>query len=138
LGDEITAVENYLACEKIRLEERLRIEVNVSPTLRVERVPPMIVQTLVENGVKHGVSQLPEGGLLRISASADPNRLLIEVSNTGRWVAPNGNGTHTGIANTRARLSLLYGERHSSLDISDKDGFVVAQLSIPRRQGHAE
>jgi sensor histidine kinase YesM len=138
LGDEITAVENYLACEKNRLEERLRIEVNVSPTLRVERVPPMIVQTLVENGVKHGVSQLPDGGLLRISASADPNQLLIEVANTGRWVAPNGKGPHTGIAHTRARLSLLYGERHSSLEISDKDGFVVAQLSIPRRKAHAE
>jgi LytS/YehU family sensor histidine kinase len=138
LGDEITAVENYLACEKIRLEERLRIEVNVSSALRVERVPPMIVQTLVENGVKHGVSQLREGGLVRISASANPNQLLIEVANTGRWIAPNGKGTHTGIAHTRARLSLLYGEGHSSLDISDKDGLVVAQLSIPRRKGHAE
>jgi sensor histidine kinase YesM len=138
LGDEITAVENYLACEKVRLEERLQIEVNVSPALRVERVPPMIVQTLVENGVKHGVSQLPEGGLVRISALADSNQLLIEVANTGRWIAPNGKGTHTGIAHTRARLSLLYGEGYSSLDISDKDGFVVAQLSIPRRKGHAE
>jgi sensor histidine kinase YesM len=135
LGEEITAVENYLACEQMRLDERLRIEVDVAPALRVERIPPMIIQTLVENGVKHGVSQLPEGGLVRVSASANPDQLLIEVANTGRWVVPNGNGTHTGIAHTRARLSLLYGERCSSLNVTDRDGFVVAQLSIPRRKG---
>src|SRR5215510_13618625 len=132
LREEIQAVENYLACEKIRFEERLHIDWSLAPEAMDVMLPPMIVQTLVENGVKHGISQLSKGGLIRIGTVMQTSRLHLEVHSSGPWLPANGSGTHTGIANARAHLNGLYGSA-ATLEFQKDDDRVVARLSIPSR-----
>jgi sensor histidine kinase YesM len=135
LGEELEAVENYLECEKMRFEERLTVEWDVSPEARDILLPPMIIQTLVENGVKHGIAQLPQGGTIRISADVRAGELCVEVISSGAWVEANANGTRTGIANATARLELLYGSSSRLTFDKNQTGSVAARLSIPCNQG---
>jgi two-component system sensor histidine kinase AlgZ len=131
LKDEIQAVSEYLALESARFEERLRVEMAVSQEAARWNVPAMVLQTLVENAVKHGISDLPNGGLLTIRAATRKEELILEVENTGRLKDLSPNRTHTGLANARERLRLLCGEK-ASLELSDTGmGLVAATVVIP-------
>jgi LytS/YehU family sensor histidine kinase len=131
LKDEIEAVSEYLTLESARLEERLHIEMAVSEEAAQRNIPAMVLQTLVENAVKHGIADLPDGGVLTIRAATKNHALILEVENTGRLKALNPNGTHTGLANARERLRLLCGEK-ASLELSDAGmGLVAATVVIP-------
>src|SRR5262245_7834990 len=83
LDDEIRAVEDYLAIERVRFEERLTVDVDVEPAARQQRVPRMLVLTLVENAMKHGISRLTQGGVVRIGAVVAGDRLQVVVANSG-------------------------------------------------------
>jgi hypothetical protein len=123
---ELESVDDYLALERLRLDSRLRIERDVSPDAARRRVPAMIVQTLVENAIKHGIARLPEGGTLKIAARTTP-ALAIEIENP-RAASEAGSGI--GLANATERLRLLCGDAASlSLELSEERA--TARLVIP-------
>jgi sensor histidine kinase YesM len=136
LGAELDLVEAYLGVQQIRMGERLAFEFDVSESLRPLPVPPMMLLTLAENAIKHGLSPLPEGGSIRVAAAMDGERLILEVADTGRgFESSSDTGTGTGLANVRARLAALYGgDATLSLRPNYPHGVVVRFAVPPRRQ----
>ena len=135
LAEELKLVKDYLALEKIRYEERLNTEINIGNDLLLCLVPPLMLQTLVENSIKHGISTLPEGGKLIISGNKEKDHYELTVINSGVY-APGSKkgGTSVGLQNTRKRLKLLYGNKSSfhigNITINDKS-FVETRLVLP-------
>jgi two-component system, LytTR family, sensor kinase len=131
LEDEIKTVIDYLSLEQVRFEERLNFNVYISPDAKSVEIPPMMVQTLVENGIKHGVSKIPEGGKISLEASISNGKLIISIRNSGSVKeADILNSKGYGISNTRQRLNLLYGESGSFI-IKNDNGFVLTEIIIP-------
>jgi sensor histidine kinase YesM len=126
---ELEAVEHYLALERIRFEERLRTKLEVEPAARRAQIPPMMLQTLVENAIKHGLSQLPAGGEVHIGAAARDALLEISVFNHGRLLPATGS-TCLGLDNIRDRLRLLHGDA-ARFTLSEEDGGVIARVRLP-------
>jgi LytS/YehU family sensor histidine kinase len=108
LGRDVALVEAYLGIQKLRMGRRLAFSIDLPAELHGTPLPPMMLLTLVENAIKHGVSPLPEGGFVRVSANAEHGQLLVRVADSGRGFVQTF-GTGTGLANTRARLAALYG-----------------------------
>jgi len=132
LAEELEHADNYLALEKLRLEERLQIRCSVTPAARPCLVPTLAVQTLVENAVKFGVAARVAGGEIGLHAEVTGGFLRVVVSNPGR-LAPPGSSTGLGLRNVRARLELIFGP-HASLTLSQTEpNLVCAELRVPRR-----
>jgi len=131
LSSELEAVSDYLALESVRLEERLRVCMEIQPEAATFPVPAMLLQTLVENAVKYGIAPRPDGGELRVSARLNGEGLALEVDNPGRLADPQPGGSGLGLANARERLRLLYGSR-ASLRLENTDGRVSATVLVPR------
>lgn len=131
LAREMEVVSDYLALEAVRLEDRLRVQVAIDPDAGKVRIPPMLLQMLVENALKHGIARLPAGGDLVIRATVEKDSLAIEVVNTGKLAESQPQNTQVGIQNTRDRLRILYGER-ASFVLQNRDGEVAATVLIPR------
>lgn len=129
LQKELEAVEAYLAIEKIRFEERLRTSITIEPGLEQVMIPPMSLQTLVENAVKYGVEMSTTGSDILITARRDGGNALIEIANAGA-IRSFGNSTKVGLTNTRKRLALSIGEE-ASLQLSETSGWVRAILQFP-------
>ncbi|UTF58797.1 sensor histidine kinase [Gilvimarinus sp. DA14] len=108
LHEELDSVRAYLALEKVRFEERLEYEIEVDDALLEQPVLPMSLQTLVENALKHGISQCPRGGWVKVRVAEERNQVLLTVQNSGQFDASAPQGT--GLSNTRARLQLVFGE----------------------------
>jgi two-component sensor histidine kinase len=107
LQRELNIVEDYLALEHMRFEERLKVEMDIDPDTLNHQVPPMMLQTLVENSIKHGISKLVHGGVVRIVADFKDDHLELLVQNTGQ-LNVNQNGDGFGIKSTQDRLNLMY------------------------------
>jgi LytS/YehU family sensor histidine kinase len=132
LERELEIVEDYLALESLRFGERLRIERSIESGALGVRIPVMLLQTVVENAIKHGIAELPDGGVLRISAAARADDLHIEVRNPRPAIAL-GPGNHEGIGlhNAAERLRLLFGARASfELDLSRPE-LAAARIRVP-------
>jgi hypothetical protein len=110
LGRELDVVRPYLEILKMRMQERLQFELAVPEGLQSADFPPMMLQSLVENAVKHGLEPKPEGGSLRVEAQVAHGKLAVSVADTGVGLgrAPTA-GTGTGLRGIRERLALLYG-----------------------------
>jgi two-component system LytT family sensor kinase len=107
LEKELDIVKDYLALEQMRFEERLKIEFDIDEDTLHQQVPPMMLQTLVENAIKHGISKQVLGGVVRIVAVFKDNVMQLQVQNTGQLLSvPNGEGF--GIKSTQDRLNLMY------------------------------
>lgn len=130
LGEELDIVRAYLDLEHMRYEERLQVFFEVDLTLVREPVPPMMLQTLVENAVKHGVANRPEGGEVHIAARRTDNGLVLSITNTGRYAPGVVQGTGIGLSNTRERLQRIYGDR-ARLNILEQRGMVVTEVELP-------
>ena len=130
LTQELELVDAYLAIYRTRMGTRLRYEIMLPEELAQARVPSMTLLTLVENALKHGLSPTVEGGLIRVSASLDQDRLLLKVADSGRgFEARQGRGT--GLANIRQRLLMMYGpDAALTLRPTEPSG-MVASISIP-------
>jgi LytS/YehU family sensor histidine kinase len=116
----------------MRMGERLRFDIEADAALFATPLPPMVLPTLVENAIKHGLSPLPEGGRIDISARRDAGGqgLVLEVRDTGQGFAASG-GSGVGLANTRARLTAMYGrEACLELEAAAPRG-VVARVRVP-------
>ena len=114
MGREVSLVKAYLELLKMRIEDRLEFQIDVPESLNGAVFPPMVLQTVVENAIKHGIEPKPEGGKITIHAQARDGNLWIDVIDTGVGL-PEGdvfgkstNGTGLGLDNIRTRLALLY------------------------------
>ena len=131
LERELEMVDDYLALESMRLAERLRVERDIAPAARTARIPAMLLQTLVENAIKHGIAPLKEGGTLRITAKVEGKELVLQVFNPRPADAQNMTDTGVGLRNSTERLRLLFGTRASlKLDLS-QGGQATAEIRLP-------
>jgi LytS/YehU family sensor histidine kinase len=118
LEQELTTVEDYLALESLRLGERLRVQWDMPAAARGVRIPVMLLQTLVENAIKHGIAELPSGGLLKVAARLEMGVLKLTVENACPNTAINPWSEGIGLHNATERLRHLFGEDASlQLDI---------------------
>jgi two-component system LytT family sensor kinase len=123
LQRELDIVKDYLALEHMRFEERLNVEMDIDKDTLSQQVPPMMLQTLVENSIKHGISKLVNGGVVRIVADFKGDNLELLVQNTGQ-LNGNMNGDGFGIKSTQDRLNLMYqGKAH--FEIKNLNGNMV-------------
>ncbi|MES2073772.1 MAG: sensor histidine kinase [Pseudomonadota bacterium] len=129
LAQEMEAVRNYLAIEKIRFEDRLRYHESIADELMHIAIPPMALQTLVENAVKYGVESRADGCEIRISAVRVGSQLQLTVANQGS-LGQQRNSTQLGLANAARRLALLFGPS-ASASIMESEGWVLATLKLP-------
>lgn len=118
LKEELNFVQKYLALEKERFQERLNIEINVDESIMNEMIPPMLLQPLVENSIKHGLASLVEGGTISITIQKKNNQLAFEIADTGVGVKDKKSVFEKGIGltNTKLRLEKMY---QSTLELSD-------------------
>jgi hypothetical protein len=132
LERELAIVDDYLAIEALRLGERLSLVRGISPATRDRQIPVMLLQTLVENAIKHGIAQLPEGGELRISSEMQQDGLILTVENARpRSSATDLDSDSIGLRNSAERLRLLFGPSATlNLDVSQPDR-AVARVWIP-------
>lgn len=130
LKDELQTVKDYLAIEKIRFDERLRWNFDIDENAYECHVPPMMLQTLVENAVKHGISNLKSGGEIKIEVHKNAVLLHVTITNSGQYT-PKKNHEGVGLENTRERLKLLYDD-NATLEISNNGGqHVITRINLP-------
>jgi len=130
LEEELAVARTYLAIEALRLGSRLSVQEGVQDAARVCRLPPLLLQPLVENAIRHGIATRPEGGVLRIEALTDGTRMRIRVENPFDPDAPHRPGVGVGLANVRRRLRAGYGERARVDAEKGADRFLVT-ISMP-------
>jgi len=134
--EELRTVNDYLALEQVRHEERLRLRLDIAPEALRQNIPPMLLQTLVENAVKYGLASRPEGGEIAITARCAGSRLELRVTNPGELSrAPaarrEAGSTGLGLSNASNRLRLLFGG-DAALELREEPrGTVVAAVSLP-------
>jgi hypothetical protein len=132
LADELAAVNAYLGMEKLRFDERLKLSIDVGPEFDDVAMPPMALQTLVENAIKHGVEHSMTACEVRIAARRAGDMVEISVANQGT-LAEASASTRLGFVNTSKRLALLFGPRASCTLVAD-DGWVTARITLPQDQ----
>jgi two-component sensor histidine kinase len=133
-AQELDIVTDYLELESMRFEDRLRIERDVPADAASVSIPVMLLQTLVENAIKHGIAELPSGGLLRISAVLENEMLNVEIENPRPPAPIPATGEGVGLRNARDRLRLLFGTRATlDLDLS-KLAVATARLRVPQQR----
>lgn len=131
LERELKTVGDYLALESLRLGDRMRVELDIAAGAQDVRVPVMLLQTVVENAIKHGIAELPGGGVLRISATLRDEALHVEVSNPRPANPAPREQQGSGLYNAAERLRLLFGSRASlELDLSQSD-LAVVRIRVP-------
>ena len=132
LGRELAVIRPYLEILKVRMEERLTTEVAVPDGLLSAEFPPMMVQTLVENAIKHGLEPKAEGGHLRVAAEIVHGKLQLTVSDTGLGFGKGGTtGTGVGLANIRERLQMLYGAKASLTVAENQPSGTLVTITVP-------
>ncbi len=130
LEEELGLVKDYLELEHIRYEERLSFSFDIDPSTLYLQIPPMMIQTLVENGIKHGISKYPQGGSINISTKKNEQQVTIHIVNTGQLLVQEGSENGFGVANTTNRLELLFG-KHASFYLKNlNDKQVISEIII--------
>ncbi len=137
LAEEFARIGDYLALMQVRMGPRLQVVLDLPEALRSLPVPPLLLQPLVENSIRHGLEPQVAGGRLQVSASREGQQLCLRVRDTGMGLTggsgPDGAGTHFGLEQVRARLAALHGAA-ASLTLqpaSDADGGVLAEVRLP-------
>jgi hypothetical protein len=130
LDDELEMVRMYLDLEKVRLGSRLQVTEQVEPTALTRRVPPLVLQPLVENALKHGIGSMIAGGLVTLSGRVTGDRLMLTVTNPMDPDSPARPGTGTGLQNLRRRLMALYGNEAQLKAGGDRETY-SAMVTLP-------
>lgn len=129
LERELDLAKNYLELEKIRFEERLKVEWELTPGLEHYEIPPFSLQMMVENAIKHGISNLKHGGTVEVAAYETDQDVVVRVTNTGTLEGVVDLGV--GIQNIKQRLALQYDGR-AEFSLEEKDGFVIATMKFSK------
>jgi two-component system, LytTR family, sensor kinase len=139
LSRELEFVNCYIEIEKVRFEERLKVSIDVAPEALDASVPHLLLQPLVDNAIKHGISKLVSGGEIRISATQDGTDLHLEVRDNGPGFKEPSRSPSSGVGLriTRERLETIYGQDQSLELLSLPEGGVAARVSIPLRPAMA-
>jgi len=132
LGEEVARARSYLEILKIRMGERLDPQVQVPAALESVPMPPMMLQTLVENAIKHGLEPQVGGGHVWIFARESGDNVSVIVADDGRGFSEDGGGTGVGLKNVRERLRLLYGEAASFTIAANFPKGVAATITVPK------
>lgn len=130
LKEELQIVNDYLALEKIRFEERLSFHQDIDESLLQTTLPPLLIQTLIENAIKHGVSKKTEGGKVALRISKETDRINIVISNVGEYNPNAGTDSGIGLINAQKRLQIIYGNR-ASFHIGNVNEAVQTIVRIP-------
>ena len=132
LGREVDMVNAYLNLLKMRMEERLTVDMRIPDGLRSAAFPPMMLQSMVENAIKHGLECKPEGGTLKIVAEVVDHKLRVTVTDNGVGfgVMPS-DGTGLGLPTIRERLKLLHGEAGQLHISANSPSGVIAMIEVP-------
>ena len=130
LARELGMVRDYLEVERIRFGDRLRFTVDADPSAAKALVPPLLLQPLVENAVRHGIEPNTAPGMLRVQAQVERGRLQIRIANTVNGANGRG-GTGRGLELTRHRLRAIYGEEHVGFSAGPEMGGFEASLDLP-------
>jgi signal transduction histidine kinase len=132
LGREADMVVAYLNLLKMRMEERLTVDFDIPDGLRTAAFPPMMLQSMVENAIKHGLEAKPEGGTLKVRADVAHNKLRVIVADNGLgFGAVPSDGTGLGLMTIRERLKLLHGEQGQLLIAANSPSGVIATIEVP-------
>jgi two-component system, LytTR family, sensor histidine kinase AlgZ len=131
LADEVALASEYLAIESVRFGDRLTVVVDVPPEAAVCALPPLLLQPLVENAIKHGVAGLLDGGTVTLTARVTGSTCEVTVRNAYDDDSPVSPGTGTGLANVRARLRAHFGGL-ATLEARGHSGAFVARLVVPK------
>lgn len=133
LSEEMAMIEHYVDIVKIQLEERLQFSMAIPHNLHQCLVPPMMLQMLVENAVKHGLDNLRKGGRLRITAHEEKSHLLFDITNdiATSNCGLSSSGTGIGLTNIEQRLKLLYGDQ-ASLSVAMRASEFSVLVRIPK------
>jgi signal transduction histidine kinase len=130
LGDEVSLISELLAIAELRLGSRLRYVIDVPAELRAARLPPLLVQPLVENALRHGIEPAVSGGEVRIEARREGDSLRLRVTDTGVGLNA-GSPERIGLGNVRGRLASLYGEGGRLALYGCEPHGVVAEITLP-------
>jgi two-component system, LytTR family, sensor kinase len=136
LAQELDYLKRYLEIEKIRFEDRLRVEYDIDPATLTANVPNFLLQPLVENALRHGIQALNRPGVLRIKSQVEGDTLALEVFDTGPGIPDNGSAharEGVGLGNTRRRLERLFGPRQSLGLMNVNSGGFLVTVHIPYR-----
>ncbi len=134
LGREIAVIRPYLEILKMRMEERLQTEIAVPDGLLSAEFPPLMLQTLVENAIRHGLEPKPEGGRLEVRAEVVHGRLAVTVADSGVGFGRAATaGSGVGLANVRERLAMLYGGQAALAITETRGGGTTATITVPYR-----
>ena len=129
IEEELRMVGHYISLSKIQFESRLAYSVNVNTHVLSFKIPPMIIQLLVENAIKHGISKVKKGGDINLIINKFEKKLLIKVENNGKLnIAKNSTGI--GLKNITKRLKFMYGDQ-ATFTLKGKDEKVVAEIKLP-------
>ena len=132
LEQEFALLRGYLDVQAIRMGSRLKYRLELPPALAQASVPPMLLQPLVENAIRHGVEPKMEGGEVNVQAGSEQGRLVVTVSDTGLgWASTGASGGGVGLANVRERLAAAYGSEASVQVAEVPAGGVSVALRLP-------
>lgn len=131
LGEELERSRAYLEILKIRMGSRLNLQIDVSDALLSTAMPPMMLQTLVENAIKHGLEPRPGDGTVWIFARLDDARVAVTVADDGRGFSEKDSGSGIGLKNVRERLQLIYGNAGSLVIGANFPQGVAATITVP-------
>ena len=131
LGDELERAQAYLEILKIRMGGRLAVQIQVPESLKGVPMPPMMLQTVVENAIKHGLEPVVGGGNIWILAREVDGMVAVTVADDGRGFSNQGGGTGIGLRNVRERLRLAYGDRASFAIVANFPKGVAATITLP-------
>jgi LytS/YehU family sensor histidine kinase len=132
LGREMAVIRPYLEILKVRMEERLQTDIQVPEGLLSAEFPSMMIQSLVENAIKHGLEPKAEGGKLTVKAEIVHGKLAVTVADTGLGFGKAATaGTGVGLANIRERIKLLYGDKASMTVADNTPSGTIVTLTVP-------
>jgi two-component system, LytTR family, sensor kinase len=131
LEKELEFLKHYLEIEQVRFKDRLKVEMHIQPNTRHARVPYLLLQPVVENAIRHGISAKADGGILEISSEKENGFLHITIQDNGRGVNQDEMKEGLGLSNTKSRLEKLYGDRFQ-FELSNRPGSgTIVELTIP-------
>jgi sensor histidine kinase YesM len=141
LGRELRLIRSFLDLLKMRMEDRLEVEFAVPEGAESAEFPPMMLQSLVENAIKHGIEPKPEGGKVTVAARIQNGQLWVEVKDTGIGIADTErlesatSGTGLGIQNIRERLAMLFPGKSRLMIVSDDTQGTTVKIVVPYQVG---